>query len=81
MKPATARKISEARKLADTLPAAQARAIRDLCAAHSHMAETNSRLWHDNAAMRRDMGTIARCTALAEAQRIAGRHVSQDAAE
>ena len=81
MKPATARKITAARAVADTLPPAAAQTVRDLCAAHSQMAETNSRLWHDNAAMRRDMATIARCVVLSEVQRIAGRHVDSEGAQ
>ena len=48
----TRAKIARARKLADSLPPHQAKIIRDLCTAHAAMAETNARLWRDNAALR-----------------------------
>jgi hypothetical protein len=74
----TDRKIAAARKVAETLPPLEAQVIRDLCHAHAAASETLSRLWHDNAALRRDMASINRCPALPEAQRIAGRHVSKE---
>ena len=45
-------KIARARDLARLLPPDQARIISDLCTAHAAMAETNARLWRDNAALR-----------------------------
>ena len=48
----TRAKIARARKLADRLPPDQAEIICDLCTAHAVMAETNARLWRDNAALR-----------------------------
>lgn len=75
MNPRTARKIEAAKQLAATLPAQQAQIIRDLCNAHGAMCETNSRLWHDNAAMRRDMATISTMHMLSEVKRIARQHM------
>lgn len=78
MNPRTTAKIAAAREVAATLPAAQAKIIRDLCTAHATMCDTASRLWHDNAELRRDMGTISMTTVVSEAQRIARRHIDSE---
>ena len=70
----TDRKIKAARKVAETLPPFEAQIIRELCNAHATATRTMSQLWHDNAALRRDMAGFMRATVLSEVQRIAARH-------
>ena len=51
----TRTKIARARQIIDKLPEHQAKPLADLCVAHAAMAETNSRLWKDNVALRKQL--------------------------
>ena len=71
-----AAKIERAKSLAQRLPPMDAAIVTGLLQSLATSKDNNSRLWHDNAALRRDMATISRTTVLSEAQRIAQRHIA-----
>ena len=51
----TISKVARARRIAAKLPEDQAKPILEVCTAHAAMAETNSRLWKDNVALRKQI--------------------------
>ena len=75
-----AAKIERAKSLAQRLAPIDAAIVQGLLQSLAKSRDNNSLLWHDNAALRRDMVTISQTTVLSEAQRIAQRHVQKEAA-
>lgn len=56
----TRAKISKAKLAIEHLPEHHAKAVQELCHDHAALAETNSRLWKDNVALRKQIAQLER---------------------